>query len=673
MRDLRLVTAALLAFGLAGCAAGGSAGVKIFKIIPSKSPLRVVRTRAAQVANQPAEPSVVSSVTQTSATRIYALAQSPTYPPQQSSLLASTNGGQSWQRVATLPGATQAIDFVDAQHGFARTSDALLATVDGGRIWRTVIRASFTHVQFVTAADGVATTQQGALRITRDGGRTWRTALARTGLYFDALSALPGPRYYALGSGLSRSPTRGPELFESADGGQTWQRLFSGIDSPALHGAYLAYLAHFRGQFVAGQVLPTFREGIRVTFTTPSVGWLSLSDGGFLATLVARTTDGGRRWTFAWGNAGCAMGCNGMGGGLFPAAYLGTQYAWRYDLQSIDRSSDGGATFMRGGPLPLGLPASNAVYSLKFVTPELGIAGTKDGILRTADAGRTWSRVWPDGPGPLRQISMTASGYGLAVPQGQPDVLWRTEDGGRSWRMLRSFPYKVRSEAPELGVPPEISAFWALPGGGALVLAGPTFYRSGDAGRSWRVIALHLPSTSPYGFGTLWFASAEVGWYYGETRAGSAQIYRTADGGRTWRRSSVISGTGPLICQPIGQSDGWCLHGLRSGDKPAYWKMALSGTTDSGRHFVPVGTLAMSVPITSISYFSPAAGALLETHDILLTRNAGRTFTDLRITLLNQFLPHQVDDVSPSDIYVVTDAGRLFVSRDGGRHWRQIG
>ena len=86
-----------------------------------------------------------------------------------------------------------------------------------------------------------------------------------------------------------------------------WQVVFSGIQSPALATAYAAYN---QAMGFTGTLRPSFNTSARVTFTTPQDGWLDFVDGGFLATAIFRTTDGSAEWSYAWGNGGCAMGCN---------------------------------------------------------------------------------------------------------------------------------------------------------------------------------------------------------------------------------------------------------------------------------------------------------------------------------------------------------------------------
>lgn len=659
MRVRLLCLVSLITLSVAACGA-----VQVPRIVASHAPLHITSHVSGTVTGLKSMLSRVVSISMVSPSAGFALAQDSA--DIRSALLFTQDGGRTWKTRSALPDASVAIQFLDARDGYAATPRGLLATTDGGLTWQVRTQQQFSQVKFATTSDGIALSQSGSLLRTADGGRTWQPVSLGQGLNFRAVSVLPGPRYYAVASGQS-----GAALFASANGGANWTELFSSLQSPGLHGAYLSYLAQFRAQMGSAGPSPTFTQGASVTFTTPSVGWVSLFDGGLLATLVARTTDGGQTFTYGWGNVGCAMGCNAMGGGLYPAAYLGAQDAWRYNGQAVDRSTDGGQTFQAGGPVPLGLPASNALQTVQFVTPDFGIAGGQDGIVRTTDAGRTWQRVWPAGPGPLEKIAMTASGLGVAQSQAQPSVLWLTRDGGKYWRKLRTFPAASGPYAYA-----QITDFWAFPGGRVLVADGQQLFSTRDYGRTWQARALAQPASSPYGGGAVTFSSLSDGWYInvGDSATASS-LYATTNGGRTWQlHSSGPLKVGPTNCQPTGSETGWCLSGVKSPTlPPTQWVLDLMATTDGGRHFTTVGTVSMAaVDGDGLSFYSPYGGVVAETKALLLTQSAGQRFKEVTLAHPKSMFFTQVDAVSAQQIYLLTGSGTLLVTSDGGRNWRQV-
>jgi photosystem II stability/assembly factor-like uncharacterized protein len=76
-------------------------------------------------------------------------------------------------------------------------------------------------------------------------------------------------------------------------------------------------------------------------------------------------------------------------------------------------------------------PSRNALYSVRFVTPEDGwVSGSYGALLRTRDGGRTWSLVSSGTEEHLFSMSRLGQ-HGWAA--GSRGTLLRTEDGGASW------------------------------------------------------------------------------------------------------------------------------------------------------------------------------------------------------------------------------------------------
>jgi Photosynthesis system II assembly factor YCF48 len=100
-------------------------------------------------------------------------------------LYASTNGGGSFSPVGPLPAGTGG-GMITAAPGTATivfgTDSGMIATFDGGKSWQVVSTvAGISYVGFTTAGQGVALSQQTAgsseprltMLMTRDGGHTW--------------------------------------------------------------------------------------------------------------------------------------------------------------------------------------------------------------------------------------------------------------------------------------------------------------------------------------------------------------------------------------------------------------------------------------------------------------------------------------------------------------------
>ncbi len=614
---------------------------------PSHAALHIVATLRASVRLAPAAPVQATAIDMVSPRLGFALGTTAGGGGR-TWLLTTRDGGRRWTVGVPLSDASS-LQFLDPQDGFVLTSAGLQGTTDGGKRWLTLDRRSFAAVRFASPSDGVAINARQELLHTTDGGRTWTLAEVQAGLSFTSVSAVSGPYYFALAAGAgARANTS--VLLQSQDGVH-WTTLFRGITSPALHSAYLAYLGReFSGRHLTAP--PTFGQGGQVVFTSPKTGWVSLLDGGYTATMVAHTDDGGRTFRFAWGNSGCAMGCNAMGGGLYPATFLGAQMSWRYSGQELQRSLDGGRSFSSGGPLALTLAANQGVRQTQFLTRAFGFAATMAGILRTTDGGASWQRVWPKTPGPLTAAAFGRGDFGVAVSQAQLGVIWRTTDGGRSWRRVYDLP----------GGGYQVNGLWAFGDHQSLALTEPggeiELWATRDGGLQWTRQRLHLPPVPPYSTPDLWFGSLNDGWL---TASNLSQrvFYVTRDGGRTWTRepkSAALSNV--AACAPLPGGNGWCVGS------------ELYASANGGRSFVGAGFLPGLVSGSGLGFRSLAGGAVFSGNSVYVTADAGRSF--MRIVLPQDIFVESVQFLSPEVLYVVTGDGRLLQTRDGGRKWRQI-
>lgn len=108
------------------------------------------------------------------------------------------------------------------------------------------------------------------------------------------------------------------------------------------------------------------------------------------------------------------------------------------------------------------------------------LIGTHDGLHRSTDEGRTWTKVAPEGEFPGRDVMV------IAVDPKQPEVLYaaghdlgivKSTDGGRRWRAARAGLQTMDVHALTLDPndPRKLYAWVDLKG----------LYRSLDAGRQW--------------------------------------------------------------------------------------------------------------------------------------------------------------------------------------------
>jgi photosystem II stability/assembly factor-like uncharacterized protein len=151
------------------------------------------------------------------------------------------------------------------------------------------------------------------------------------------------------------------------------------------------------------------------------------------------------------------------------------------------------------------------------------------------------------GPVWISQLQMTSVATGWALLwTGNPDAkapmqLGRTTDGGRTWQVVTP-----------TATPPLATA--------DLVLSAAT------ADRAWLAVAISKSA--------------------GGGSGGTTRVYRTGNGGRTWRRSQPLPGSELVALGLSGRSRGWLLESL--GEAMNENPVKLYQTSDGGSHWSPL-------------------------------------------------------------------------------------
>ncbi|MBT2467467.1 RICIN domain-containing protein [Streptomyces sp. ISL-66] len=367
---------------------------------------------------------------------------------------------------------------------------------------------------------------------------------------------------------------------------------------------------------------------------------------------------------------------------------------------AILRSTDRGRTFQRTD-LPFKLGANEdgrgagERLAIDPADPGTLLLGTrKNGLWRSADHGVTWSQVpsFPVKDGASSGAGISFVTYGPAgsktVYVGVADKstsLYRSTDGGSTWQAV---PGQPTGQMPQHGV---------LSGDGSLYLTyantvGPSGATAGSvwkytpAGGAWRNVS---PSSGSYGFSglavdpqkpsTVMVTTLDRWWPEDE-------LYRTTDGGTTWKAQAaksarnasaapyVGSGTGhwmtALAIDPF--NSGHALYGTGSG----IWRSTDATATDSGgtSHWT-VGTRGLE-ETALMDVIAPPGGATAVTamgdlggfrHDSLTAVPAGRLEDPMMITSTDI-------DFAQSHPAVMVRVGRGGAkdgaySTDGGKSW----
>jgi photosystem II stability/assembly factor-like uncharacterized protein len=291
----------------------------------------------------------------------------------------------------------------DGGRSFARVNVPRLPSVDGAPITPTL--------RFADVRDGYLFTGgvRGCFYSTHDGGATWHRLALRSVLGF------------ATGSGNAYLVTARCSLDRCS--AYRFER------SPVSTDDWRAQPMPFP---LGTSIVDLAAHGLNVWLLgTPRGG-----ENGSGSDRLARSRDGGR--TFAVTSGPCLPG---LGGDIAPTS---ARVVWAACptgmLAGGWRSTDGGATFER-----LRTPTmvnSAALAPASGTTAVLARNGARTPLLRTTDAGATWSAV--SAPGTtifVPWIGFTDARVGAALVQTgwnaaakfERQALWRTADGGAHW------------------------------------------------------------------------------------------------------------------------------------------------------------------------------------------------------------------------------------------------
>lgn len=196
-------------------------------------------------------------------------------------LLATDDGGATWQVRGPLPSGAFFAQFDNARTGFTRTASAVYSTTDGGRTWSPIqpsppCPGSLEGGRF---GGNLQIWRCGtSLHVTTNGGSSWNVRRAPFGLKtFDVLSA----RTWV---GGFRSSV-GPRFLMTTSAGRRWV-LHRFAAPPHWTVALIRFSAPRTGWAIFGRQPPGGHASLFI-FPGPQ----------FRATVLMRTTDGGKHWT----------------------------------------------------------------------------------------------------------------------------------------------------------------------------------------------------------------------------------------------------------------------------------------------------------------------------------------------------------------------------------------
>lgn len=550
--------------------------------------------------------------------------------------------GWCWQQPHPTGNFLEDMAFVDASTGWVvGWGGEILTTRDGGAHWTrqaSRVRSNLTRIRFIDASTGWIAGADGVVLRTTDAGANW-VKLPDIGVQARdddlGLVVLDGQRAVVIpDSGLPRATLDGGATWADAsllpeqvtEDGTLWDvdrttvrkagRL--GLDAPTLS---FATDEHQVSQFTMG----TARDGL-----------LLLTDDWPLPfQQLLRTTDGGVSWT--------TVAAVGLPSGVTDFKLFGASEAWAVASRQLYRSTDAGLSWSL-----VTLPAGALPTDLNFVHAE--DAKTlwfrhDGGSFLTRDGGASW--VW------LR-VEEEDDGGDLAINAGgiwmwqSGTSVYKSLDTGQQWQQVLG----IESSNGFL-----MTSVWFFDSqrGMALSFAGGLMDTT-NGGRDWT--PRQAPADPPdYSFnGRLHFASESLGW-----RSGIKGIYKTTDGGATWRL--------PVTDAPMFNVTDYTFVDARNG-----WAVTdeqyVVGTVDGGESWTllstgPYGSLkSVAFADARTGVVAGSAGLMLRTTDGGITWQACDTGVDEYI--------HQVRFVSSTTGWAVATSGVVLTTTDAGATWSRV-
>jgi len=512
----------------------------------------------------------------------------------------SDDGGRTWTTCKGIDGRA-ANFFIDPAAGapwYAATAEAVLRSRDEGRSWRPAAgqglsggiwdliggkdpRTGRVALYVLVPTRPVGGKLTGGVFRSDDGGATWRRAMGE-GINTNvvgpaaggrqafaqypaiAMAANQTERVYVFCYGTGRHPPNHRTVYRTDDGGKHWRAVMFMPPGMKRRNVDLPWIVLDRGH--GGRIL-----GFSVNARDGDVvAWTDMMQ-------IFRTDDGGRRWRQVYTR--CADG-EPAPGKRWAGIGLEMTSVWRFEFHPRDpkrcyicytdigfaRSEDRGRTWRYAAH---GSPWTNTFYDVAFDPdrpnvlyaacayehdiPSWKMAGKVyggGGVCLSTDHGATWrpisdglpklgacTAVAIDPASPAHARVLYCSFYGGGV--------FKTADGGKTWKPVNKGLNVKRNDHFTDVKRCADGTLYALCGGKRLARYKPArgsgLYKSTDGGASWTELTAKLGVWLAYGFDvhpddpdTLWVCASAV-----PRRHDEAGVYKSADGGKTWKRLAI--------------------------------------------------------------------------------------------------------------------------------------
>jgi photosystem II stability/assembly factor-like uncharacterized protein len=290
-------------------------------------------------------------------------------------------------------------------------------------------------------------------------------------------------------------------------------------------------------------------------------------------------------------------------------------------------SRDGGETWRR---VMQGLWSESQVFGLTVhpAEPRTVFAGANDGIYKSGDGGQSFEQL----ESPMDKLHV----WKIAVDPTDPDIifagtrpaaLFRSKDGGRSWKRL---PAEIAKDCPNVRVP-RVTALSVDPTDHRVVWAGievDGVRRSTDGGNSWQTITSGINDPDIHDIGVLVNGGARV------LTTTPHEIFESHDRGESWQGLGIRDRFHLRYCRSLSQKadDPETLF-VATGDGAAGTTGAIQRSQDGGKSWQALDLPAVpNSPIWSFATHTADPGRIVAcSHygEMYMSENAGDSWTKL--------------------------------------------
>ena len=372
---------------------------------------------------------------------------------------------------------------------------------------------------------------------------------------------------------------------------------------------------------------------VKTAFTSSLVGHAVCNNG-----IILKTIDGGQNWYRTKDDSYTSPS------GYFTVYFVNENIGFAARQHNeIYKTTDAGETWVKI------TGTSQAVYDFHFLDESNGFAtGDHGGTYKTTDGGNTWSSIFFQSGfvGGTSMYGIYFENNSIGYATGTRGRIIKTIDGGTTW--------KSQSENYN-----EFNDIKIFDSGTGFARSRNNYYKTTDFGDSWSFISSVNHFSYCSGF---YFVDENVGYSIGGgTNSPSGDVFKTIDGGVTWKQLNIYVDEGLSSVFFINENIGFISGG--------YNRTKVMKTIDGGINWTQVlnqefGQIQFVTDLIGYgNRIGYSGGRMYKTID------GGNTWNiniDVDIDI-NAF-----DFIDENNGYFVGDQGLIYKTTDGGITWIKL-